>query len=116
MSKFLAAAALSLAVALSGCVAKTDRISVTTEKIVTKPKLGVKDPPPIKLDPVQWLVVTPENQERVFEAVRASGGRAVLYAVDAKSYRAISLNDAKKLGLIKRQKGVILALRRYYGE
>jgi predicted component of type VI protein secretion system len=111
MSRLLIAA-LSV-VLLAGC-ASTKKEPIESVTVVTKPKLNVKDPPPIDLKDVEWIVVTPENQEAVFAKLKADGKRSVLFALTDEGYREIRLNDAKVLGYMKKQKGLIAALRRYY--
>ncbi len=111
MSKFLIAAVLSLA--LVGC-ATTKTETIKTVPIVTKPKLNLKDPAALDLKDVQWVVITPENQEAVFAKLRAQGDRAVLFALTDEGYKAMRLNDAKIMGYIRKQKGLIVAYRKYY--
>lgn len=98
---------------LAGC-ATTETRKVQTTPIVTKPKLNLKDPPPIQLKDVDWVVVTPDNQEAVFKKLRANGDNAVLYALTDEGYKAVRLNDAKVIGYIRKQKGLIAAFRKYY--
>lgn len=111
MSRLLIA--VVVASLLAGC-ATTDTRKVQTAPIVTKPKLNLKDPPPLQLKDVDWIVITPENQEVVFKKLRASGDRAVLYALTDEGYKAVRLNDAKVIGYVRKQKGLIAAFRKYY--
>lgn len=109
MPKFLIAALAALM--LAGCATTK---TIETAPIVTKPKLNLKDPAALDLADVQWVVITPENQDAVFAKLRAQGDRAVLFALTDQGYKAMRLNDAKILGYIKKQKGIIVAYRKYY--
>lgn len=111
MSRLLITAVVALA--LAGC-ATTQKEPIRTTTIVTKPKLNLKDPPPLDLKDVEWIVITPENQEAVFAKLRSQGDRAVLFALTDEGYKAMRLNDAKVLGYVRKQKGLIAAFRKYY--
>lgn len=104
---------LTAVLLLTGC-ATTSRDTVKVAPIVTKPPLKLKDPPPLNLDDVEWIVITPENQEAIFKKLKAQGDNAVLFALTDKGYKSIRMNDARVLGYIKKQKGLIAAFRRYY--
>jgi hypothetical protein len=107
------AIALALSLAVAGC-ATTKTTKIESVRIETKPKVNVRDPAPIKLERVEWIVITPDNFEAVM--TRFEGKRVVFYAVTPEGYKAITLNQAKTLKFMGRQKAVIRVLKDYYDE
>lgn len=115
MSALVRIAAIAVAVSLAGC-ATTQTTKISTAPIVTKPKLRVKDPAPVKLKKADWIVITPRNVESVFAKAKASGKKVVFFAVTEDGLRAVRGNEAQLLRLVGQQKSVIVALKKYYDE
>jgi hypothetical protein len=109
MSKLIVAALASL-VLLAGC--KEEKIKVVP--IVTKPALGIADPVPVKLGKVEWIVITEANFPDVVIKLKAMKGSVVIMGVTTEGYKNIRMNEAQLLKLIKQQKSVTLAYRKYY--
>jgi hypothetical protein len=116
MSKLIPITALVSALALTGCASTKTTVVETAPIIDTKPKLNIREPRPVKLGKVEWIVVTPSNAEEVFKKIEASGGKLILYAVTVDGYKTSTLNQTQLLRYIGQQKSVIVALKRYYDE
>ena len=95
---------------LTGC--KQNKIKVVP--IETKPKLSVADAPPVKLGKVEWIVITEANFASVVAKLKASKSSIVIMGVTTDGYKNIRMNEAQLLKLIKQQKSVTMAYRKYY--
>lgn len=114
MPRTVLAAALT-AVLLAGC-STSERVRTETTRIIdTKPKLRVRDPSPVKLGKVEWVVVNEGNIKEVLSRLKGQK-RAVLYAVTPDGYRTIISNNGQLIRLVGQQKSVIAALKKYYDE
>lgn len=74
--------------------------------------IEVKRPAPIvpsvdqlKLRPVNWIVITPDNVEEAFGKIQE--GDLVLFAVTANGYENIALNLSDIRAMIEQQKKII---------
>lgn len=112
MSKLVAA--LILSIALAGCNGKSQKIVVADSRVITKPNLGLPDPGAIKLGKVEWIVITEANFPEVVAKLKAMKGSVVIMGVTTEGYKNIRMNEAMLLKLIKQQKSVTLAYRKYY--
>lgn len=88
-----------LVTVLSGCTwsVKPDTESVTVETVTRPAQMPVFQPPkpiPLRLEPVQWYVITQENlEEKVAEISELSGdGEFVVFAVTPMTYENLSWN------------------------
>ena len=81
--------------------------------------IEVKRPPPIvpsvdqlKLRPVNWIVITPDNVEEAFGKIQE--GDLVLFAVTANGYENIALNLSDIRAMIEQQKRIIAIYKSQY--
>jgi hypothetical protein len=65
-------------------------------------------PKPIKLNDIQWFVVTEENFEEFKKELKEKQGEVVWFAITPKDYEAMALNMQEMLRLIKQQKSIIV--------
>ena len=85
-----------MAIFLVGC-SSTPKIK-TVEKIVTKTviekklPLSIKAPAPLILDGVDWVIVTPENIEEVWEQIRNDNEGVALFALRHGDYERLAIN------------------------
>lgn len=63
---------------------------------------------------VEWIVVTPENVEQVFNDLKDKNMSVVLFSLSDTGYENISLNMADIIKLIQQQQSIIAAYERYY--
>ena len=69
---------------------------------------------PLKLESVNWRVVTPENIDKVWEELGAEGGNVVLFALTEDGYKTLSLNFAQIRNFILTQNEMLIKYRLYY--
>jgi len=79
-----------------------------------KPALKIPSKDPVKLNDVNFIVVTEENIEEVFSNLKDDDKVPVLFSLDGKDYKLISLNVRLLLDYIKYQKVVIGLYKDYY--
>jgi hypothetical protein len=111
MKKIISVLICSLA--LSGCATLKKELVVRT-KPVEKPRLDVSLPQPVKMQPMQWVVITDKNYNDVIETVKDSNGLVFLVALDESSYKNLAINNANLLRYIREEKAVIAAYKQYY--
>lgn len=79
-----------------------------------KPVLKIPSKDPVKLNDVNFIVVTEKNIEEVFSNLKDDDKVPVLFSLDGKDYKLISLNVRLLLDYIKYQKVVIGLYKDYY--
>ena len=98
---------------LTGCSNIPDTVVVDTRPQV-RPPLVIQPVDPIVARKVEWLIVTPENIETIFEQLRSEGKDIVLFAITDDGYKNLSLNIADIQKLVSQQRSIIVAYERYY--
>ena len=112
MKKIISVLICSLA--LSGCIpTKKEKLEVIT-KPIEKPKLDVALPAPVKMQSLEWIVITDKNYNEVIERIKDPNGLVFLVALDEQSYKNLAINNANILKYLREQKAVIAAYRKYY--
>lgn len=102
-------------VTLTSCSSIPNIIQVDT-KPVERPPLIVPKVDEFTTRPIEWIVVTPENVEQVFQDLENSNTDVVLYAITDEGYKNLSLNMADIIKLIQQQKAIIAAYEKYNNE
>lgn len=104
-----------LLVLISGCsTTKTlEEIEVKTVP-VEKPKLSLPESDEVRMKSVEWIVVTPDNQEQVFREVKEKSGSSAIFSLDVDSYKDLSRNLNEVRRYLEQQEAVIRAYERYY--
>ena len=115
---FIAAGLLVLA--LAGCsrpdqTPPVEPIVVQTEPL---PRPGLNLPPvdEFRARPVEWMVITRENADEIFDQLEATGQPVVIFGVSENGYENIALNTSESLRVIIQQRAVIEGYERYYIE
>ena len=85
-------------------------------KPVDKPELVLPYADPIKARDVEWIIVTPDNYEKVFNDLAKKGQPIVLFALTDKGYESIALNLSDIRAFIQQQQAIIAAYEGYYKE
>jgi len=98
---------------LVGCSTPVKQIEVST-KPIERPNLVVPKIDPIKQKDIEWIVITEENAEEVFERLRKMKVDVALLGVTDKGYESLSLNFAETQRIIRQYKAVIAAYEAYY--
>lgn len=68
------------------------------------------------LQEVSWTIITSENYEQVFEALKSTGRPVVLFGLTDTGYQALALNLSSIRSFIQQQQTIIAAYERYYQE
>jgi len=98
---------------LSGCSLFKTKLEVSNVPI-EKPVLDISLPQPVKMNPIQWIVVTDKNYNEVINSSKNSNGLVFLVALDENNYKNLALNNSNVLRYIREQKSVIAAYKKYY--
>jgi hypothetical protein len=110
-----AVAVTIVAVALAACAQPPEPVvrpvEVTTVE-VPRPAPIVPSIDPLRLRPVQWTVITPDNIDEKFQQIR--NGELVLFAVTAEGYENIALNLSDIRAMVQQQQVVIALYERSY--
>lgn len=104
---------MPLIMALSSCSSIPQSLNIVSAP-AEKPILELPDVDRFNQRPLDWIVVTPENVEKVFEELKNENKQIVVFAVDEKGYEALTLNVTDLLKLVKQQNAVITAYKQYY--
>lgn len=112
---------VSLLISLNGCKKKREiikklppEVGELVEKGKLKPVLKIPNKPPIELHDINFIIVTEKNIEEVFSKLKEDEKIPVLFSLDGKDYKLISLNVRILLDYIKYQKVVIGIYKDYY--
>lgn len=101
-----------LALVLTGC-ASTKPIEVVNRP-QDKQALNLPKPAAVKLDGVEWIVITEDNLDEVIAALKASEGDVVLFALTPQGYQALSLNNKKMQIYLLQLQDQLNAYKKYY--
>jgi hypothetical protein len=110
--------------ALTGCVTmgsffpfgKKEEVKPITVVTVPQEKtpLALENPAPLRLKPVDWIVVTPQNWEEVFKQMQAKEQNLVLFGLTSDGYQALAVTIAELRNLINTQRIIIDKYKEYY--
>jgi len=96
---------------ISGC-------SSTVKEIICKPtdkaKLSLEDPVPLDLKKVEWIVITQDNVDEIFQSFKDNNQRIVVFAVSGDGYKSLALNMQEIKRYLIEQKEILKLYREYY--
>jgi hypothetical protein len=81
---------------------------------IARPGLNLPSVDRIDARPVEWIVVTPENADRILAEMEARGEEPVIFGVNETGYENIAINTQQTLRVILQQQAVIDGYREYY--
>lgn len=110
MRTLLISAALVLL--LSGCSA-IDLIE-TREREVERADLNLPAADPLSLNRPNWIVVTPDNAQEVFEYLEEEGYDPVIFGLTDRGYEELSIDFTKIRQHINTQRNILLRYKEYY--
>ena len=102
-----------LAVFLTSCGSSVQEIQVTTVE-VSKTQLNLPNPDPLKLQDVEWIIITKDNANEIFERIKSAGGEYALFAVEDTGYEKLQINFTDIRNKLAEQRQLLLAYREYY--
>jgi hypothetical protein len=101
---------------VAGCsTPMPQRIEVSTTPI-EKPSLILPDATVLRLNDVEWIVITKENAAEVFAELESSRKDAALVGLTAEGYAVLSTNYGDIMAYIQQQNAIIAAYKNYYEE
>jgi len=83
-------------------------------KSVEKTPLNLPLPDPLRLRPIQWIVITPQNAEQVFRQLEARGLDPVLFAISDDGYMSLSESMTEIRNFMNTQRQIIIQYKKYY--
>lgn len=117
-SKLQTIGAVILCLNLSGCAWlpwwKSEDPIVINKKAVERTPLALPDPSPVRPTAVEWLVVTPENVDKVWELLKKKNADLVLFAVTDDGYETLATDMAQIRNYMAQQREIIIRYREYY--
>lgn len=107
---------LGLAVVLSGCSIFGPSVKPIEVKTVAQERtpLNLEMPPPFRAAPPQWIVITPNNSQSVWDKLRQNRTDQVLFGLTDDGYESISVDMARLRNIIEQQRQIILEYKKYY--
>ena len=99
---------------LSSCAAGVKVID--TYKIEKKREpLALADPKPLELQDIDWIIITKDNADEVFEKIKnEKNGDYALFALTDNGYEKLALNFADIRNRIAEQRQIILSYKDCY--
>ena len=99
---------------LSSCVAGVKTLETYTIEKKREP-LALDMPAPLELQDVDWIIITKDNGDEVFEKIKnEKNGDYALFALTDNGYEKLSLNFADIRNKIAEQRQIILSYKDYY--
>jgi hypothetical protein len=105
---------------LSGCASfslfggkKVQPVEIQTTA-VERLQLNLKDPTPLEPRVPKWIIITPENAEKIWADLEAKKSNLVLIALTDKGYEELSVTMAEIRNFINMQRQIIIKYKEYY--
>ena len=100
---------------LSGCsiTPKVKQVEVSTTAVEKLP-LSLPDPQPLELQEVEWIIVTEDNIEEVWQLLRDKNEGVALFALRHGDYEKLALNIKDIRATIGEYVVVLKKYREYY--
>ena len=108
-----------LALFLVGCAGnkvKSEPKVVIQKVIEKKLPLNIADPKPLQLEHIEWVIVTEENIQEVWDEIRANKKGVALFALRHGDYERLALNIADIRAVIGEYVIILKRYRQYYEE
>ena len=112
---------LTLPLVINGCSTLSffdKKPEVKPVEIISKPiektALNLAEPTPLKTREIKFIVITPENIDKVFADLKANGDDAVVFALTDNGYENLALTMAEIRNLLAQQRSVIIKYKEYY--
>ena len=109
----------TLPLAISGCASFSlfgDRVKPVEiqTKAVERQRLNLPDPAPFKAREIKWVLITPENADKVFADLKQQNVDLVLFAITDEGYEQLALTMAELRNYIAAQRAIIVKYKEYY--
>jgi hypothetical protein len=84
------------------------------KRAVERTPLRLPDPAPVQARELEWIIVTPENAESVWQRLRDSNTDVVVFALTDDGYETLALTMAELRNFIAQQRSILGKYREYY--
>ena len=81
---------------------------------VEREKLDLKKPTPLELEKLQWIIITSENAEEVFNRLEEAGIDPVLFGLTDKDFELLAKNFARIRNQLKITNDLLDKYKEYY--
>lgn len=102
---------------LAGCSVfgfrTTEPVTIKKEEVARTP-LNLPDPAPLKPRSPEWMLITPENAEAVWQRLRDSNTDLVLLGLTDDGYERLALDQAEIRVFIAQLRAILQKYRDYY--
>ena len=99
---------------LQGCTTAVKTIEVLNRPEPKTP-LNLDMPDTLSLEPLEWIIITPDNAEEVWAKLGEDPkGEVVLFALNETGYELLAKNYASIRTALAEHRNVIIAYRDYY--
>jgi hypothetical protein len=106
------------AINLTGCASfgfgPREKPIEVVSKPVEKTPLAIPLPDPLRLQSMEWVVVTPENVDEVFQRLQNKEDDLVLFGLTDEGYKQLAVTIAELRNLINLQRNIIIRYKEYY--
>lgn len=102
-------------VALSACTSTPKRIEVSASPI-ERPRLELPKADELVMEEVKWVIITPENYEKVFEEIKVDGRPIMLFGITDTGYENLGKNFSAIRAFVQQQQTIIMAYENYYNQ
>jgi hypothetical protein len=104
---------------LGGCASfslfgQREKPVVIETRAVERTRLDLPQPAPLTPRTTRWIVITPENAEKVWADLRTRGVDLVLFAVTDDGYEEMAMTQSEIRNYINAQRLIIMKYQEYY--
>jgi hypothetical protein len=71
-------------------------------------------PDPLRLQPIDWVVITPDNAEEVFQRLENKEIDLVLFGLTDDGYKQLAITISELRNMINLQRNIIIKYKEYY--
>ena len=103
---------------ISGCAFpsfwKKDVKEIQVQRQEVKHPLNIAQPKPLSPQKIEWVIITPDNVDKVWEKLKKKDKDLVLFGLTDDGYEKLSINMAEIRNFINTQRVIILKYKDYY--
>ena len=88
---------------LTACGTPVKKLEISTAPVERVP-LDLPNVDELKLDKLEWILITPDTADKVFAKLDKKGYDYVLFGLTDKGYESLSMNQARTTQLLKQQR------------
>lgn len=81
---------------------------------VKKIPLNLDEPKPLPMGKVDWVIITKDNYEQVFEKLKKGGDDIVLFGLTDGGYEQLAINFAQIRKYIMLNRNLVMQYKKYY--